>query len=301
MSDPLVFDIQRFSLHDGPGIRTIVFFKGCPLRCQWCANPESQEFEPELLIYPNKCIGCGNCVTACEFGCFNKNNNQVMFDRIKCVQCCRCTEVCYAEARRQSGKRMTVEDIIKEVDKDEVFYRNSGGGITFSGGEPMCFPETVYELAKYYKVKGISTAVETCGYVEWESYEKVLPYMDLVMFDLKIIDNKKHIKYTGVSNKIILDNILKVSSKVNTVVRIPIIPIINDSKEDIDDFGMFISKMKDNIDTIHILPYHDLGISKYHALGRKYMLEHLKTPSDEHIEGIKAQLATYGFRVIIGG
>lgn len=302
MSEPLIFDIQKFSVHDGPGIRTIVFFKGCPLRCQWCANPESHEFEPQLLLYPTKCIGCGKCVTVCEFGCFSLNDNkEVVFNRTKCIQCCKCSKTCYAESRRQSGKAMTIEEIIKEVDKDMVFYKNSGGGITFSGGEAMCFPEVVYELAKYYKDKGVSTAIETCGCVDWENYEKVLTYMDLVMFDLKIIDNEKHIIYTGGSNKQILENMKMISKIVNTIVRIPIIPTINDSKKEIDDFGKFISEMKGNINTIHILPYHNLGINKYHSLGKKYLLEDLEVPSEEHMDEIKAHLEGYGFNVIIGG
>ncbi len=301
-SKVLVFDIQKFSVHDGPGIRTIVFFKGCPLRCKWCSNPESQNFESELMIYPDKCVGCCRCAEVCEAGCFIKGDKGgISYDRNKCINCGKCAEICYAEARRMSGKLMSIEEIKNEVDKDLVFYRNSGGGITFSGGEAMCFPETVRELAKYYKeVQGISTAIETCGCVAWESYEKVLPYMDLIMFDLKCIDDEKHIKYTGGSNKQILQNVRRIAKLADTVIRIPIIPTLNDSREDIDAFGKFIKELE-TVNVIHILPYHDLGLSKYAALGRNYMLKDIKTPSDEHMQNIKKQFERYGFEVNIGG
>lgn len=301
-SDALVFDIQKFSVHDGPGIRTIVFFKGCPLRCKWCSNPESQKFESELLIYPDKCVGCYRCAEVCEEGCFIKDNKGgFAFDRSKCTNCGKCAEVCYAEARRMSGKLMSIEEIKKEVDKDLIFYRNSGGGITFSGGEAMCFPETVKELAKYYKeVQGVSTAIETCGYVAWENYEMVLPYLDFVMFDLKCIDDERHKEYTGGSNKQILENARRIAKIAKTVIRIPIIPTLNDSVEDIDAFGKFVKELK-TVNVIHILPYHDLGLSKYLALGREYMLKGIKAPSDEHMQEIKRQLEGYGFEVNIGG
>lgn len=299
----VVFDIQKFSVHDGPGIRTIIFFKGCPLRCKWCANPESHEFAEDLLYYPDKCIGCGKCMEVCEEKCISAGSEgMILFDRSKCTGCCKCTEVCYAEARRKSGKYMTLDEIKAEADKDLVFYRNSGGGITFSGGEAMCFPEAVREIARYYKEEQkVSVAVETCGCVPWENYEMVIPYLDLVMYDIKLIDDKKHIEYTGGSNAQILENIKRIYKKVKTVIRIPIIPGINDSKEDIDDFGKFAGSMRDGIDTIHILPYHNLGLNKYHALGRKYELEEIKAPSDEDMEKIKTRLEGYGVNVVIGG
>lgn len=298
----LVFDIQKFSVHDGPGIRTIVFMKGCPLHCEWCANPESQSFQPELLFYPDKCVGCGRCVEVCDMGCFVKmENGEIGFDRDKCVNCCKCAEVCYAEARHQSGDWMTLDEIKEAVDKDLVFYRNSGGGITFSGGEAMCFPEVVHDLAKYYKeYHKVSTAIETCGYVPWENYERVIPYLDLAMYDLKCMNDERHVRYTGGSNKLILENLEKISKRVETVVRIPIIPSVNDSKEDIEAFGTYIRDLE-TIKTVHILAYHNYGMGKYTALGRNYQLKDLETPSDEHMQEIKQQLEEYGFEVNIGG
>ena len=298
----LVFDIQKFSVHDGPGIRTIVFMKGCPLHCEWCANPESQNFQPELLFYPDKCIGCGKCAEVCEMGCFPAmENGEIRFDRDKCVNCCKCAEVCYAEARHQSGDWMSLDEIKEAVDKDIVFYRNSGGGITFSGGEAMCFPEVVRDLAKYYKEEQqVSTAIETCGYVAWENYEQVIPYLDLVMYDLKCMNDERHMRYTGGSNKRILENLEKISKSVDTIVRIPIIPSVNDSEEDIDAFGTYIRDLG-TIRTIHILAYHNYGMGKYEALGRNYQLKDLEAPSDEHMQEIKEQLEGYGFEVNIGG
>ena len=309
MDSLLIFNIQKYCVHDGPGIRTVVFFQGCPMRCRWCANPESHEFEPELMIYPDKCIGCGRCRSVCGSGCFlTDENGEIRFERRKCISCGNCAEVCYAGSRCMSGKLMTLDEIKKNVDRDMVFYKNSGGGITFSGGEPMCFPDQIYELAEYYKKQGVTTAVETCGYVPFENFEKVLPYIDLVMYDLKIMDDEKHIKYTGGSNKQILENLRKISQKVRIVVRIPIIPGINDSDEDIDQFGKFITELNSHItelnsriDTIHILPYHNFGLNKYDALGKEYLLYDIKSPSHECMEDIKSRLELFGFKVITGG
>ncbi|MDO4556372.1 MAG: glycyl-radical enzyme activating protein [Lachnospiraceae bacterium] len=298
----LIFDVQKFSIHDGPGIRTIVFFKGCPMHCEWCANPESQVYCPELLVYPDKCISCGKCVEVCESGCYiSGEDGTVVFDRTNCTSCGKCAEKCYAKAHILSGEYMTVDEIKEEVDKDIVFYKNSGGGITFSGGEALCMPEVVAELAKYYQEQDVNTAIETCGFAPWESFEQVLPYLDLVMFDLKIMDDEKHIKYTGESNKQILENLRNVCALVNTVIRIPIIPTINNSKEDIDAFGEFVSTLKDHVHMIHILPYHSYGLGKYKALGREYTLSDIEAPSDEQMEEIKQQLEGYGFTVQIGG
>ena len=228
-------------------------------------------------------------------------NGEIRFDRDKCVNCCKCAEVCYAEARHQSGDWMSLDEIKEAVDKDIVFYRNSGGGITFSGGEAMCFPEVVRDLAKYYKEEQqVSTAIETCGYVAWENYEQVIPYLDLVMYDLKCMNDERHMRYTGGSNKRILENLEKISKSVDTIVRIPIIPSVNDSEEDIDAFGTYIRDLG-TIRTIHILAYHNYGMGKYEALGRNYQLKDLEAPSDEHMQEIKEQLEGYGFEVNIGG
>lgn len=302
METAVVFDVQKFSVHDGPGIRTLLFLKGCGLRCKWCANPESQSERSELMLYPKKCIGDGNCVRKCPTGAvYIDGEGHMRFDRSKCVGCGTCAEACYAKARVLSGRVWTVEEAIKEVDKDMVFYKNSGGGITFSGGEALLYPRFVRDVAKHYHEQGISTAIETCGEVPYGNFEEIIPYMDLFLFDLKTMDEEKHIKYTGRSNKRILQNLQKVSQQSTTVVRIPIIPGINDSDKDIDEFGTFLSGMSDRIKNINILPYHDLGKSKYDALEREYLLPDIKAPSAEHMAHIKERLEGFGFNVKIGG
>lgn len=296
-----IFDLQKFSVHDGPGIRTILFFKGCPLCCKWCANPESQDIKPELFFYPQKCIGCGNCIHKCKTGAIYLSNNIMEFDRDKCIGCGACVEVCYAKSRVLSGEKWTTERAIKELDKDMVFYRKSDGGVTFSGGEAMMFPEFIRDVAKYYHDQEISTAIETCGAIPYNNFETVLPFIDLVLFDIKLINSNKHREYTGFTNDIILENLGKVSRQVNTIVRIPIIPGINDGEEDIAEFGIFLSGLSDRIKEINILPYHDLGKSKYEALGREYLLPIIKAPKDEHLSQIQHQLERLGFIVKIGG
>ncbi len=296
-----VFDIQKFSVHDGPGIRTIIFTKGCPLSCQWCANPESQHVEPELMYYPDKCIGCGKCVKVCSQGAITEEEGMILFDKSKCVNCGTCAGTCYAASRKMAGELMSVSEVIKEADKDMTFYRSSGGGITFSGGEAMIYPEFVCEVMKHYKEVGVNTAIETCGYVEWDAYEKVAEYLDLALFDVKMIDDEKHIKYCGGSNQKILHNLTELSKRVETVVRMPMIPGINDSKEDIRKVGEFLKSLEGRIKEVHILAYHNFGVNKYHALGRSYLLDDIKAPSDEHMDEIKKQLEGYGYEVIIGG
>lgn len=296
-----VFDIQKFSVHDGPGIRTIVFTKGCPLDCQWCANPESQKLEPELMYYPDKCIGCGRCIEKCPNSAIEEIDGMIQFDKRKCNNCGACVDTCYSNTRKMTGAMMSVEDIIKEADKDIPFYRNSGGGITFSGGEALLYPEFVKEIAKSYKDRGISVAVETCGCVPWHNFERIIDYLDLVMFDLKIMDNDKHEKYCGGPNTMILENLEKVSKVKETIVRVPIIPGINDSKEEIDTVGRYLKNVPGAGGRVHILAYHNFGVSKYNALGKSYLLNDIKAPEDEYMQEIKKHLESYDLVVQIGG
>ncbi len=296
---PYVFDIQKFSVHDGPGIRTVVFLKGCPLRCQWCANPESQLCTPEVILHPEKCIGCGRCREVC--GLLRDSKSADFEKPAGCTECGDCTSVCYAGARTLVGKQITPEEIIKEIDKDIVFYEQSGGGITFSGGEAMLYPEFISEVAGHYKGKKVSAAVETCGDVPWENFEKVIPNIDLVLFDLKMMDSEQHLRYTGRPNERILDNLRKTAQQVETIVRIPIIPSVNDCRENIERTGDFIKSADGRIKKVHILPYHNYGMSKYQGLGREYLLRELKAPDNEQMEMISGILSRYGADVTIGG
>lgn len=297
----IVFDIQKFSVHDGPGIRTTVFFKGCPLHCQWCANPESQKHTQELLFFPDKCTGCGKCVGICQKNCITDQDGIIKFNRKNCIGCLACTKACSSKARKQCGTEMTLEQIIIEVNKDTVFYNISGGGVTFSGGEAMCFPEIVTEIAKYYKAKDISTAIETCGHVSWKNFKEVLPYIDILLFDLKLMDSELHKKYVGSSNNQVLENLKKACKMVHTIVRIPIIPEINDGKDAIRAMGEFLATIKEHIALVNLLPYHDFGMGKYEALGRTYLCKDIKAPTDDQMEDIKKQLEVYDLRVKIGG
>ena len=298
----LVFDIKKFAVHDGPGIRTTVFLKGCPLHCWWCHNPESIKREKELVLFENKCIGCGECFKVCP----NKahevlpDGNRV-YHKERCVLCGKCTDICYAEALVMEGKEMTVEEVMVELRKDIPFYENSNGGITLSGGEPMFQHEFSLAILKQCKAEGLHTAIDTSGQVSWRVYDRILPYVDLVLYDFKHIDPVAHRKYTGTSNDLILDNLVKMSEYgVPIEIRIPIIPGINDAKKDIVSAAMFFSTLK-NITWVELLPYHRLGESKYSRLGEEYKLEGLQTPSKEHLNEIAEWIRSYGLEVHVGG
>ncbi|MBM3239715.1 glycyl-radical enzyme activating protein [Candidatus Poribacteria bacterium] len=298
----LVFNIQKFAVHDGPGIRTTVFLKGCPLHCWWCHNPESIKGRKELVLFDNKCIGCGECFKVCP----NKAHEVLpdgkrVYHKEICVLCGKCTDICYAEALVMEGKEMTVEEVMVELRKDIPFYENSNGGITLSGGEPLFQHEFTLAILKQCKSEGLHTALDTSGQVPWRVYERVLPYVDLVLYDLKHIDSVTHRKYTGASNELILDNLVKISEYgVPIEIRVPIIPGINDAKKDIVGAAMFLNTLK-NIILVDLLPYHRLGEAKYSRLGEKYKLEGLQPPSKEHINEIAEWIRSYGLEVHVGG
>ena len=297
----MVFDIQKFSIHDGPGIRTVVFFKGCPLNCQWCANPESNNSNAELLYYPDKCIGCEKCIDSCPNGAITVVDGKIAFNPSLCKNCLKCAEKCYAAARRITGKNMSLEEVLSEIKKDIVFYESSGGGVTFSGGEPFLWPEFIRELSINVKALGANTAIETCGYFPIENYKKVKDVIDFILFDIKIINDEKHIKYCGSSNRQIFSNFKIITQNADVFVRIPIIPGINDTPDELKALMEFLKPYKNKIVEIHLLPYHNLGISKYDALCRPYLLQDLPIPSNEHMRDIKSRFVHKGFQTKIGG
>lgn len=264
-----VFDIQKFSLHDGPGIRTTVFLKGCPLRCAWCHNPESWKKQHEILYCAEKCIHCGNCVTLCPQGCHSVDENGHHFDRTRCTGCGACTEKCYAEALSLCGKEWTVEAVLEEVLKDRAFYENSGGGMTISGGEPMAqFPFTL-ELIRQGKAAGLHVALETCGFAQEKQYAELTGLVDLFLFDIKSMNDENHRKFTGQSNELILSNLRFLDSCGATIrLRCPLIPGLNDAEDDLRRIGELANTLS-HVAGIDVEPYHPLGVSKASQLGLK--------------------------------
>ena len=254
MSKAMIFDIQRNSFVDGPGIRTTVFFKGCNLRCRWCHNPESQSFEKQMMFYKDKCTGCGKCREVCP--------NHLK----KCDFCGKCELYCPAEARKICGREYTSDEVLAEVIKDKAFYENSGGGVTFSGGECMLQLDFLLEILEKCKSAGIHTAVDTAGNVPWKSFEKILPFTDLFLYDIKAFGAELHRKGTGVSNELILENLKNLSGRADIIVRIPVIGGYNDNDEEIRQIVDFLKQIK--IIKAELLPYHAMGEHKYTALGR---------------------------------
>jgi pyruvate formate lyase activating enzyme len=295
----LVFDIQRFSVHDGPGIRTIAFLKGCPLSCRWCCNPESQKLKPVMTYQKERCIHCGRCMEACKHGAINPKNHGLI-DRNLCVGCGECANVCPTGALVLKGTKMTVQQVVLEFKKDATTYRRSGGGITISGGEPLVQSDFTLGLLKASKEQGWHTAIETTAFADSEIIEKVLPYVDLALMDIKSIDPETHKKFTGVSNEIILKNAVRVSEITKTVVRVPTIPGVNATEEGISAICQF-TKTLHNVTTIHLLPYHTYGENKYELLGRDYLMKDVKSLTPDKIQALKSVVEGQGFECIIGG
>jgi pyruvate formate lyase activating enzyme len=300
MTTGTVFNIQRYSIHDGPGIRTTVFLKGCPLNCWWCQNPESQLSGQEMVFWEDRCIGCGACSLNCPSGAIRMENKKPVTDKNKCNLCGECSRICPAQAREMIGKKLSVEEIIKEVEKDLVFYEESDGGVTFSGGEPLKQSEFLKSLLICCQKKKIHTAVDTSGYISWGILNKISPKVDLFLYDLKLMDNERHKKYTGVSNELILENLKKLSSVHNNVlVRFPVIPGINDDYQNIKEIGKFLSSLK--IAQVNILPYHYIGIDKYRRLGRTYKLATTQPPSKEKLSEVSVILGKFNLNVKLRG
>jgi pyruvate formate lyase activating enzyme len=301
VSSGIVFDIKRFSLHDGPGIRTTIFFKGCGLRCWWCHNPESQHPKPELFLRPERCIQCGACVVACPQGAIRRDGDRFVTDRAVCERCGTCTVACAAEAREMVGREMAVEQVMDEVLNDVVFYDESGGGVTFSGGEPLLQGGFLLDLLRACKAHDLHTVVDTCGFASPEMLDRVRPHVDLFLYDLKVMDDRRHREMTGTSNGLILDNLRRLAEHGHPVVlRVPIIPHLNDDEENIRQIGALARRLP-NITQVDILAYHMLGRDKYERLNSPNPMPETAPPSVDEMTAIKCLLESFSLDVTIGG
>lgn len=284
MKKGIVFNIQKFSVNDGPGIRTTVFLKGCPLNCIWCHNPESKSGKKEIFYDSRKCISCLKCVDLCQNGCHSADGGLHVYTRDKCIACAVCTQNCYADALEAVGEEKTVAEVMEEVMKDKVFYDNSGGGITLSGGEPMYQAEFTYELLKAAKEAGLHTCIETCGFASKENYVKIADYVDIFLFDCKETNTQNHIKYTWVSDELIRSNLALLSSMgKNIILRCPVIPGLNDRDDHFEAIA-HIANTHDGISEINVEPYHPLGGGKAERLGVEYELKSLSFPEEETVQ-----------------
>ena len=276
-----IFEIKRFDVHDGDGIRTTVFFKGCPLKCVWCHNPEGIDFKPQLAYYEHKCIDCGECISTCPVSAHTISENMHFYDREKCVACGKCADICLGNALSFYGKEMTVDELLPILLEDKDFYENSGGGVTLSGGECLMQAEFCAELLKKLKENNIHTAVDTCGFISKEAFDKVMPYTDIFLYDLKAFDEEVHIKCTGQSNEVILENLKYLDScGKNIEIRIPYVPEFN--QDQIEKIAEFLKERK-NITKVRVLPYHNYASSKYAALNIKNTLPEILPTNNEII------------------
>lgn len=312
MRQPLVTNIQKYSIHDGTGIRTTVFFKGCPLACKWCHNPETQSYKKEILFYEDRCAGCGDCRTVCPV--IQNEEAESMSEKVRnfqksrrdsaCIGCGKCVDECFRNARELCGTEWSVDQLVKEILKDQAFYETSGGGVTLSGGEVLAQdPEFLEKLMKTLHARGIRIFVDTCGAVPKSVFERVLPYVDTFLYDLKLMTEELHREYTGSSNHQILENLKWLSEqKASVWIRIPVIGGVNDSAEEIGRIGKFLKEEQIGYRQIHLLPYHNTGSSKYEHLEKAYEGQTFTVPETQAMEAFRGLLETYGLGpVYIGG
>jgi len=297
-----IFDIKRYSIHDGPGIRTTVFLKGCPLRCLWCHNPEGIDLAPELMHWPSRCSRCYACLAACPPGAISKAaDGAIVVDKKKCDLCGKCAEACLYDAMQVVGREMAVGDLVAEIERDRIFYEQSGGGATFSGGDPLAQPVFLEELLGVLRSRGIRTAIDTCGFTPAPLLEKIAAKADLVLYDLKVMDEAKHRELTGVSNGPILENLKRLAGNGTEVwVRIPLMAGVNDDDKNINGTIAFLKSLK-KIKNIGLLAYHSGGNEKARRLGKKSCLKTFEAPFEERLAAIEAAFREAGFDVQRGG
>jgi pyruvate formate lyase activating enzyme len=298
MSSGIIFDIRRYSIHDGPGIRTAVFFKGCPLACRWCHNPEGISYQPELIFRRSLCILCDDCIGICPEKAISRIADEIKINRDRCTTRGNCISVCMAEALEVVGHSIATEYLLEELECDQPFYEQSGGGVTFTGGEPLAQEEFLFEVLFGCRARGLHTAVDTSGYAPWLAFEKIAPLVDVFLYDLKLMEEKRHYCWTGVSNADILSNLQRLSEGgKKIIVRIPIIPSVNDDQENLFAAASFITSLP-NHPMVELLHYHKNAEIKYTGLGKKYPLPDLVVPSSEKMQGHKDLFRSFGLQVL---
>lgn len=300
-----ITNIQKFSIHDGDGIRTTVFFKGCPLKCEWCHNPETQRFEKEMQVDREKCTGCGTCASVCPNGAVRMTEDHwPSWDPKACTFCGKCENFCPAGVREIVGREYTVKELTKELMKDQMFYEESGGGVTFSGGEVMSMDmDFILAMAKELKRQDVTLTIDTCGYVPYERFEKILPYVNTFLYDVKVMDPELHKKYMGTDNKLILENLIRLSQDgARIYIRIPTIKEVNGNEENMKETIAFLKEHDIHPAGVNLLPYHDTGSGKYAKLDMEYKGTDLHAPDKEEMEAFAALFVNAGFtNTKIGG
>ncbi len=301
MTSGVLTHIQRFSVHDGPGIRTTVFLKGCQMRCAWCHNPETYHEQPELQVFPDRCIGCGACVESCRHDAHQIADGRHLFHRERCVACGRCAQTCYARSLVLVGQTKTAEEVLQEVLADSEFYQSSGGGATISGGEPLVQPDFTRDILRLCKDEGIHTALDTNLAWPWARVTPILHTVDLFLVDVKIFDDQEHRRWTGVSNEQVLENLRRLDQQGKPViVRTPLVAGLNDRIDQIAAIADFLSTLA-NVIEYELLPYHPLGSGKYESLGLKPPPAEFKAPSAEHLQQLACVARNEGLTVRIAG
>ncbi len=296
-----VFNVQRFSVHDGPGIRTTVFLKGCPLSCRWCHNPEGLAFHPEIVVVEARCIECGECVAACALGLPSAIGGGWVGDRSRCMVCGACVEACPTEARQIAGRDMWVDEVVAEVVKDRVFFDDSGGGVTFSGGEPLAQSRFLLAALEACRAEGIHTAVDTSGLAPQDRLLAMAELADLILFDLKFVDPERHREFTGVSNAAILTNLATLAQAQCAIwLRVPVIPGVNDDAENVAATARLAASLP-SVQRVSLLPYHRLGADKLRRLGSADLLAGVSPPTADHMLALAAGLQAAGVATTIGG
>lgn len=300
----LITNVQKFSIHDGDGIRTSVFFKGCPLKCEWCHNPETQRFEKEMQCDKEKCVGCGTCAKVCPNGAISMENGKPEMKKDACTFCGKCVNFCPIGIREIIGREYSVKELIKELMKDQMFYEESGDGVTLSGGEVMAMDiDYILAIAKELKRQDVTLTIDTCGYVPYEKFQAILPYVHTVLYDVKVMDPKLHKKYIGVDNQLILDNLIRLAADgARIYIRIPTIKEVNGNEKNMKETIAFLKEHDIHPAQINLLPYHDTGSGKYSKLDMEYKGTDLHAPEKEEMESFVRLFVESGFQnTKIGG